>query len=611
MTSSLLVEIGTEELPSSAVEEARRQLPGLALEHFGASPSEVFVGPRRLAVLVRDLPTETPEEWIAGPPVRVGEQAAEGFARKLGVARDELDERDGVLGWLKPPEPIAATLAGRVDALVAGLQFGKSMEWNEGDTRPRFSRPVRWTLAKLDGETAVGTTSFGHRFTSAAVEIETAEEYASALRAARVEPAQDERRRLIAHGLDSLGEWHDPLSKLDEVVNLVEWPTVIEGTFDERFLRLPERVRETAMQSHQRYFPLGKNRFAFVANGGDPDVVRRGNERVLEGRLADAEFTFDRDVAVGIEDLAGRLDSITFFHGAGSFADKTARLVALVADLGGDATATEAARLAKADQASELVREFPELQGHIGAEYARLAGSAEEVSAAIDEQYLPDGADAPLPSTPAGRVLAAADKLDTLRTAFALGHRPSGSRDPYGLRRAAIGLVRLALEGDVALPIGDPEVRDFVEERLEGLLDVPVETVRAARGAGRADLREIAALARFLAGLPDEQLGPVQELHTRATRIVGDREDSDPVEEELLRDEAERRLWLALGEFAPSGDLDTDFRAAATLSPVVEQFFEDVLVMDPDESVRANRLRLLRDLRDKVGTLGDFSELPR
>ena len=282
----------------------------------------------------------------------------------------------------------------------------------------------------------------------------------------------------------------------------MEWPTVLEGSFDERFLELPSRVVETAMQAHQRYFPLPGNRFGFVANGGDPDTVRRGNERVLEGRLEDAAFTFQRDVGDGIETLAQRLASITFFQGAGTYADKTERLVALVRELGGGASALEAARLAKADQAAELVREFPELEGHIGAEYARLAGAPEAVCIAIDEHYLPDGAEAPLPSTEAGRLVAAADKLDTLRTAFGLGHKPTGSRDPYALRRAAIGLVRLAIEGDVALPLGDPDVRGFVEERLEGMLGVPVEVVRAARGAGREDLREVAALARFLTASP-------------------------------------------------------------------------------------------------------------
>jgi glycyl-tRNA synthetase beta chain len=608
--TALLVEIGCDELPSSAVYEAGEQLPALVREHVGSDPSEVFLGPRRLAVLIGDVPAATPEEWIAGPPTRVGQKAVDGFARKLGVTVEELVERDGIWGWVKPSEPLTDTLASRVDAIVRGLTFTKSMVWETGGLR--FSRPVRWTLAVLGEEVVVGETSFGHRFLSAgAVSLPSAESYAETLRGACVEPALDERRRRVADGLDALGEWRDPRGVLDEVVNLVEWPSVHEGAFDERFLRLPPLVVETAMQSHQRYFPLGQNRFAFVANGGEPELVRAGNERVLQGRLEDAEFTFERDVALGIEALTARLDTITFLRGAGSYADKASRLIEWVVALGGDETALEAARLAKADQAAELVREFPDLEGHIGAVYARLAGVPDEVCLAIEEHYLPDAADAPLPSTEPGRVLAAADKLDTLTVAFGLGLRPTGSRDPYALRRAAIGVARLAVEGGLALRIDDPDVRAFVEERLEGLLGMPVEIVRAARGAGLDDLREIASLATFLAGLDDEQLGPVHEVYTRAARIVGDTADDELVNKLLLRDDAEVALADAVEALEPTGDLEADFATAGRLAPIVQQFFADVLVMDPDEQLRANRLRLLRDVREKVGRLGDFSQIPR
>jgi glycyl-tRNA synthetase beta chain len=605
---TLLLEIGCEELPSSAVYEAGGQLPGLVREHLGADPSQLFLGPRRLAVLVPDLPAEVPEEWVKGPPVSVGEKAAEGFARKLGVPRDALVERDGTLGWVKPAEPLAVTLPTRVESIVSGIAFAKSMTWEPGGMR--FARPVRWTLALLDDEVVVGSVSQGRRIPGGDVVVPTATAYAQTLREHGVEPDLERRRELIVEGLDALGGWTDPLAKLPEVVNLVEWPTVVEGAFDERFLRLPRRVVETAMQSHQRYFPLGGTRFAIVANGGDPDVVRAGNERVLRGRLEDAEFTFERDVAVGIEQLVDRLGAITFLRGGGTYADKSSRLQSRVRELGGSADAVEAARLCKADQSSELVREFPELAGHIGAEYARLGGAAEEVCVAIDEHYLPDGAVAPLPSTDDGRVLAAADRLDTLEVAFGLGLRPSGSRDPFALRRAAIGLCRLAIEGGIAVVLEDEALREFVEERLEGVLDAPVEVVRAARGAPHDDLRTVAELVRFLHGLDEERLAPVREVHQRAARIVGDTADDEPVNRLLLREDAEQALVEALDGFAPAGVLDADFDAAARLAPVVERFFDEVLVMDPDEAVRANRLRLLRDVRDRVGLLGDFGQLP-
>ena len=286
------------------------------------------------------------------------------------------------------------------------------------------------------------------------MEIPAAGEYATRLRAAGVEPVAAERRRKI---LEALPEgWSDPAGVLDEVVHLVEWPVVLESAFDVRFLDLPRDVVIAAMQSHQRYFPLEGNRFAFVANGGDPDVVRAGNTQVLENRLDDAAFSFERDVKIGIDGLAGRLGGISFFEGGGTFADKVERLQKLAGRLGGGEATLEAARLAKADQASELVREFPELEGRIGAEYARLAGYPEAVCAAVAEQYLPDSAGGPLPSTESGRVLSAADKIDTLTVSFSLGHRPTGSRDPFGLRRAAIGLCRLATEGALTIPRGTP-----------------------------------------------------------------------------------------------------------------------------------------------------------
>ncbi len=235
------------------------------------------------------------------------------------------------------------------------------------------------------------------------------------LRAAGVEPEQDERRRLILEGLDAIGGWRDPAGVIEEVVFLVESPIVLHGRFDERFLELPARVVETAMQSHQRYFPLEGARFAFVANGGDPEVVVAGNERVLEGRLEDAQFTFERDVAQGDRGAGGRARLDHVRRGRRDASPTRRRgCEELVGDLGGGEASREAARLAKADQAAELVREFPDLEGHIGAEYARLAGFPEGVCAAIEEHYLPDSADGPLPHTEPGRVLAVAEKVDNL-----------------------------------------------------------------------------------------------------------------------------------------------------------------------------------------------------
>ena len=478
-----------------------------------------------------------------------------GFAKKHGVKAEDLVVREGFLGLTKPGREAREVLPEQLDRIVRGLSFSKSMRWD--DSGMRFARPVRWVLAKLDGETLLGETSFGHRFTHGAVEIASADAYADALRAADVEPVEEERRRAIVAGLDEIGGWSDPGGKLEEVVYLVEKPLVLAAEFDERFLQLPERVVQTAMQSHQRYFPLGGNRFAFVANGGDPELVRAGNVSVLEGRLDDATFTFERDVAQGIDKLAEQLGTITFAAGAGSFADKTARLQRLAEELGGGEASAEAARLAKADQAAELVREFPDLEGYIGAEYARLAGYPDAVCRAIEEHYLPESARGPLPESEPGRVLAVADRIDNLTVNFALGNRPTGSRDPYGLRRAAIGLCRLALEAGMRIPVRAlssldhrllveqeadvtespaDEVAEFVAERLEGMLEVPVEFLRATRRAGVDDLKTQADLAVALANLPDERLGLLHTAYARADRLAGKAEDeaAESLRAELL-----------------------------------------------------------------------------
>jgi tetrameric-type glycyl-tRNA synthetase beta subunit len=618
--ATLLIEIGCEELPASACREAQAQLPELCRRVFGTAPTGVLITARRLAVLIEEIAERTPDEWVKGPPAHMAEKAAPGFAKRHGVAVEDLEERDGFLGLEVAGRALAEVVAEQLDEILRGLAFSKTMRWDESGLR--FARPVRWMLAMVDAQKVVGEGSYGHRFASGGpVDVPDASAYVDALREAGVEPDAGERRRQIVEGLDALGEWSDEGGVLDEVVFLVERPVVIEGRFDERYLQLPRRVVETTIQHHVRAFPAGENRFAFVANGGEPETVRAGIENFVEGRLEDASFTFERDVKVGIDGLADRLGAITFFAGAGSYADKTQRLAKVATALGGGEAALEAARLAKADQASELVREFPELQGHVGAEYARLAGYPEAVCAAIDEHYLPDAADAPLPQTEAGRVLSAADKIDTLNVSFGLGHKPTGSRDPYGLRRAAIGICRLATEAQLAIPRDqlDEEVREFVEERFEGLVDVPVEYVRAARRSGVRDLGSVARLARALAGLPDERFGPIHTAYTRSERLAEKEEGAsaaldpallvEPAEVEVARalEQLDGRLDAAL----EAGDFEGAVASAAELGPALDKFFEDVLVMAEDKAVRANRLRLLLNVRDTLGKLGELSQIPR
>jgi glycyl-tRNA synthetase beta chain len=634
---SLLFEIGCEELPASACVEAEAQLRS---ELAKLGEGSVFVGPRRLALLVDNVPEREPDEWVKGPPEHLRDKAAEGFARKHAVSVDDLEVRDGFLGVLVPGRSLREALPERLNEIVRGLAFSKSMRWD--DSALRFARPIRWLCAKVDEDTVegFGGSSHGHRYTHGEVPIAVARDYLETLRAAAVEPDAERRETSIRAGLGKLGLEKPNERVLAEVVFLAEWPTVLEGMFDERFLALPRRVVETAMESHQRYFPLEANRFAFVANGGDSETVVAGNEAVLEGRLEDASFTFERDVAKGIERLAEESARITFVAGAGTYGDKVDRLVALVDILGAGEASREAARLSKADQAAELVREFPDLEGHIGAEYGRLAGFPEAVCAAIDEQYLPDSAGGPLPETESGRVLAAADKIDSLTVAFALDQRPTGSRDPYGLRRAAIGLCRLALEGNLELDVAAlsgrahqllvdqsaelkddaSDVAEFVEERLEGMLDVPVEFVRAARASGVGELGAIARLAEALAAASEsEEFERAYVAYDRANRLAGKSDGAAAeLDPQLATDDAELALMEAVAGASPriaaaleAREFDVALAAAAELRAPVDRFFDEVLVMADDAQVRANRLRLLLDVRDAVGALGDFGQIPR
>ncbi|MBD0289984.1 MAG: glycine--tRNA ligase subunit beta [Thermoleophilia bacterium] len=655
---TLLFEIGCEELPAAACEAAAGQLPELVRRHVGGDGEpNVFVGPRRLAFLLHDVAEREddrverrrgPSEAVAFAEDGTPTPAAHGFARANGLDVAELERADGFLWATRTIEgrPARELLAEALPALVRSLSFPRTMRWDESGFR--FPRPIRWLCAKLDEETvplsvagvASAGTSLGHRFVAGSVQIPHAGEYAERLRDAGVEPDADVRRAEILRALDDLGEWSDRRGVLAEVVHLVERPLVLTGAYEDRFLELPLRVVETVMQSHQRYFPLSPGRFAFVANGGVEDVIRAGNENVLAGRLEDAAFSYERDVELGIEAMEAQLASISFHARAGSFADKARRLQSLCAALGGGEASTEAARLAKADQASTMVHEFPELEGFVGGVYARLVGTPEAVAAAVEEQYLPDAAGGELPRTAAGRVLAAADKSDNLAVAFALGERPTGSRDPYGLRRAAIGLCRIAVEGgleielpallerDLALLVAqgadvsdDPgDAWEFVLERLEALLEIPVEFIRAARAAPLTELGAVARLALTLAAeAGSDAFSDAYTAYERAARLTARAEGASPsLDATLLLEDAETALVDALAAVAPRiegavgrGEFEAALAAAGELGEPVARFFDEVLVMADDSALRANRLRLLADVRDALGQLGDLSQVPR
>ena len=518
---SLLLEIGCEELPASACYEAERQLPRLCAEHFGAEPAELFIGPRRLAALLHDLPERTEPAWIKGPPEAMRERAAAGFARRHGVDPGELEVREGFLGIEQPGRALRDVLPESIDAVVRGLAFNRTMRWD--DSGLRYPRPVRWVLAKLDEDTLQGAHSFGHRFTHGPVDIPAAGDYATRLRAAGVEPVAGARRRAILEGLPE--GWSDPAGVLDEVVHLVEWPVVLESAFDARFLDLPRDVVIAAMQSHQRYFPLEGNRFAFVVERRRPGRRPR-REHAGPGEPAGRRRLQLRARRQGGDRRTGRAPRRNLVLRRRRNVRRQGRAFA---------EARRTARWGRGDarggaprQGGPGLRARARVPGAGGAHRRRVRapgwisrGSLRRPGA----QYLPDAAGGPLPSTESGRVLSAADKIDTLTISFSLGHRPTGSRDPFGLRRAAIGLCRLATDGALAIP----------RALLEG------EVARFRRGAVRGAPRPPRRVRPRRAPLRGHRTGPGRAARPGA-RTAGRRGARPPLHRLLAQRSAGRPL---------------------------------------------------------------------
>ncbi len=688
-----LLEIGVEEMPASACRAAIDLLPdrvaGLfASEGVAVAPGDVnvMVSPRRIAVLITGVPGEqAPREIVQrGPAYEAAfdaegkpTKACEGFARAKGVSpaelevREEADRKFVYYVTRSESRPTTALLPDICLKIVRDIYFPKNMRWGYRDVR--FSRPIRWLVA-LWGDTVIpfgiagltsGRMSKGHRWLGGPVQIARPRDYVEAMRRVAVVVDHRERERLIWGELERVAgeqslEVIDPGGKLEEVLFLVEKPTVAQGLFAHHHLALPAEVLVTAMQSHQRYFPLLdetgglSNRFLYVSNG-DPAWTKQitaGNERVLQGRIDDAEFSFEKDKVMGLQDMAAQLDKIVFHVKAGTMRDKTERLVVLVRHLGevtrapGAARerAVEAAKLAKADQVSVMVREFADLEGVMGEKYALIEGHHPDVAKALREQFLPDAAGGVVPETLPGSLLATADKVDNITAAFACGEPPSGSKDPYGLRRAAAGMVAIAAEhglrydveklveraydglerfpGLVARGAVVPEATAFILERLaKALTDdgIARDTVDAVLPTSRdlLDLRTRAeSLQRFRSGPSWDDLVTVysrpanlaKKLPAGAVPAAG--EALGGVQPSLFQTEAERVLmgewWQAAGEAgiaAEKRDYAKALDLLARLRPFVDKYFDDVLVMAEDEAVRINRLRQLAAVAATVKTI--------
>ena len=689
----VLIEIGCEELPSSACREAIAQAPGLMTDaltalHLPAGEVVAWVAPRRITVFAPGVADRQTGEAkaVRGPAVQAAygddgapTKAAEGFARGQGVDVTALVTRpDPESGrefvWVdKAGEdaPLADLMPELARRVLEGLRFGKTMRWGDGRGL-RFSRPVRWITAKAGDATCVfevvgipaAGTSQGHRFLGGPVDVVSAGSYRDDLRGVAVIADHVERRAAITEGLDAAaaaagGTWSDPAGKIEEVVHLVEWPSVITGAIAPEHLRLPARVLVTAMQSHQRYMPVsaadGTLMPIFLAvSNGDPahaDIIVRGNEGVLDARLQDAAFSYDRDVASGLDELNGRLDDIVFHARLGTLAAKRDRLVAGVADLaaasGVDAAARDdaaaAAALAKVDQGAILVNEFSELQGFAASHYAGLAGHPDAVCTAIAEQYLPEGPDSPSPSTEAAALLALAEKVDNLSGAFLIGEIPSGSKDPYALRRAAAGFVRIALErgwdltpaevfpaafarfrgqgADLALADDEAlaEMEGFIADRLAyhlGQEGVAGDAVRAAIAARPGGLATIAAWARALdARRGDDALVRAATAATRCRKIIA-KSDAGRDGFTSAGDAGEDALAAALDIAEPAiaaaraaGNPEDAIAAASELAPPVDAFFEAVMVNADDPGDRNRRHALVRRAEAAYAGVADFSAL--
>lgn len=687
--ADFLVEIGTEELPPGALHGLMNAFGGnleglLGRAHLAHGEVRAFAGPRRLAVLVRALAKSQPdrEDEQRGPPVAVAfdasgkpTAAATAFAAKCGVDLAALERSKTPKGeWLscrvrQKGRPAAELLPGLVQEALDALPVPRRMRW--GASTQEFVRPVHWVLmlhgtSQVDGTVLgleAGRLTYGHRFLApAAIEIGKPADYLGLLEkrgfvvadfAARRRRVEDGVRQAAADaGGAALGE--DVL--YDEVTALTEWPVALTGRFDEAFLELPREVIVATLTGHQRYFPVVDGsgrllaRFVTVANlpSKDPDKVRDGNERVVRPRLADAAFFWSQDRKKPLADRREALKKVVYQQGLGSLHDRAGRIAAVatrLADaLGMDAeNAERAARLAKCDLTTGMVGEFPELQGTMGRYYALASGEPAEVAEAIGEQYLPRFAGDRLPELAAGQILALADKLDNLAGAFALGKRPSGNRDPFGLRRAALGIVRISIERRLdfdlpaliatavaAQPVSDldaagatRDLYDFIVERMrtwcsdrQGMKSEIFESVLARRPASLVDFDErLDAVTRFVA------LEPAQALAAANKRIANILRQADydtpaSVDTGLVTEPGEKALWAALKAADEDVRPMLERRAYAAmlerlagLRDSVDSFFDTVMVMTGDDAVRRNRLALLSELRGLFLEVADVSRL--
>ena len=682
MAKDLLFEIGAEEIPAGFMPNILGQLKTLAETklndaHLPFESIATYGTPRRLALIVKGLADTSAEisERHKGPSASIAydadgnaTKAAIGFARGKGLDVADLVIEDGYIYAETKTAGVPAKdiVTDMLPQLITGLNFPKSMHW--GNLDAKFVRPVRWLVALLDEEVIPvefatvksGNVTRGHRFLGAdEITIKNAASYVDTLKENFVMVDQDARRELISKQLHDIAAsknasivWDDDL--LEEINYLVEWPTALCGGFEESYLALPDAAIITPMKDHQRYFPLvdqeGKllPMFLTVRNGSDHsiEVVQAGNERVLRARLDDAKFFFNEDRKKPLIDRQDGLTKIVFQEGLGNLADKTERLLKLGRVFGEECGLHEdaavvlerATELAKTDLTTGMVTEFTELQGVMGKEYALLDGESPEVAEAIFEQYLPRFAGDVLPQTEAGKVLSIIDKVDNIVATFSRGLIPTGSQDPYALRRQTIGILNILLgsEWNISLrPIFKAsmellnvaadkqeellgQVEEFFTLRLKNIFldrEVPHHVIDLLLSNNELSVADAEGLVNaLLANRIDENVELVQA-YTRMYNLVKDVEYTG-VNSDLLKEDAEKALFEAASKASEASlaaweanDYTAVVAVPATLVPSINKFFEDVMVMDKDEAIKANRLQLVRLAYSVMAIIGDISAL--
>ncbi|SFL66565.1 glycine--tRNA ligase subunit beta [Salibacterium qingdaonense] len=685
-----LLEIGMEEMPARFVTDAMQQLQQkvgqwLTENRLAFDSIDAFSTPRRLAVRVNHLAgmQEDVMEEAKGPARQIAvdedgnwTKAAAGFARGQGAELKDLyfqDVKGSEYVFVRKEEKgrAAAEILEGIGEVITSLTFPKNMRWSTYDLR--FVRPIHWLTALFGSEVIPftitdvdsGRRSYGHRVLGGAADIPDAGSYEQTLLEQYVMVDPEKRRETIRRQIHDMADkqsWHILITEdlLEEVNNLVEYPTALYGKFEERFLELPEEVLITSMREHQRYFPVeDKNGkllpyFVTIRNGNAEHLenVQKGNEKVIRARLSDAVFFYEEDQKLTPDNATAKLDSIVFHEDLGTIGDKVQRVRDLASSYGTlfqlnekmTADTTRAAAISKFDLVTLMVDEFTELQGLMGEKYALLAGENPETAQAVREHYKPKHASDDVPASDPGAVLGLAEKMDTIAVCFGIGLIPTGSQDPHGLRRQAAGAARILMEHNVAVPLETFVHQAVREAEIAGLLQQPARTVEeeilsffrlrlktllseqgirhdiadAVLENPGSQVREITGKAAFLQSVSeDESFKDMVEALSRVTNIARKAEDNlSAVNKDLLQADEEVQLYQAaqtlekeLPNALETADIQTAYKYLETLKPFIHSYFEHVMVMADDEALKNNRLAMMKHLSSEISRFADFRQI--